>query len=226
MEEDFEFLDTENEVIPEPDDSHGVIDTISTILSWIMVPLLMPVYGLVMIFNFSLLDYIPTISKWIFGFIVAGVNLVLPMVVYFILFKTGRVKDIGLNHREDRWIPYLLTIICLLFTGWFLWFRGAPLWVAMFYAGGAAGAVINMIVNRWWKISAHAAGSAGLIALLVRLAYMGFSPHPILFWLIGWVILTGLLGSARIWLGRHTLGQVLAGYAVGFIAVFFMMMIQ
>lgn len=45
-------------------------------------------------------------------------------------------------------------------------------------------------------------------------------------WLLISVGLAGLLGSARIWLGRHTLGQVLAGYVVGFCSVFFMMMIR
>ena len=39
------------------------------------------------------------------------------------------------------------------------------------------------------------------------------------------MVLSGLLGSARIWLGRHTVWQVVAGYAVGFCSVFFLMMV-
>ena len=31
--------------------------------------------------------------------------------------------------------------------------------------------------------------------------------------------LSGILGTARVWLGRHTAWQVIAGYAVGFLSV-------
>lgn len=38
-------------------------------------------------------------------------------------------------------------------------------------------------------------------------------------WIAASIIMAGLLGSARVWLGRHTLLQVLAGTAVGFLSV-------
>ena len=47
----------------------------------------------------------------------------------------------------------------------------------------------------------------------------------VLIWLIAAVACAGLTGSARLWLGRHTLGQVLSGYAVGFCSVYFLTMI-
>lgn len=203
----------------------GALTIACNILSWVMVPLFMPVYGLIFAFNFSLLDYLPTVSKWVFVLIDAGINVGFPMIVFFLLWKRGMVADMGLNRRTDRWVPYIVTIVAICLTAWFMWYKGAPKWIVMFFLGGAAGGIVNLVVNYWWKISAHAAGVAGVLALLVRLAKMGFSPHPMLFWIIGWILILGLVGSARVWLGRHTLWQVLAGYAVGFLGVYLMMMI-
>ena len=83
-----------------------------------------------------------------------------------------------------------------------------------------------MVINRWWKISVHSAGIAGLVAMQLHLLLYDYSLPSTFAWLLVAVALAGMLGSARIWLGRHTLGQVLAGYAVGFCAVYFLMMIR
>ena len=111
-------------------------------------------------------------------------------------------------------------------TGWFMWTKHAPLWFVMFFAGGAAAGVINMIINFKWKISAHSAAIAGIVALLIRIMHEGSAQPSVMVWIIVWVALSGLLGSARIWLGRHTVAQVFAGYAVGFLSVFLLTMIR
>lgn len=191
----------------------------ANILSWICVPLIMPVYGIILIFSLSYLALNPFHTKLTYTLIVFGTTFVFPMLMVILLKKLGMIDDIGLNGRKERLIPYIITIICLAATGWFLWFKSAPLWVAMFYAGGALAGLINMIINFRWKISAHAAGIAGIVAMLIQITKEGFPLHSMTLWIVGSILLAGLLGSARIWLGRHTLMQVLAGSAVGFLCV-------
>ncbi|MDE6548621.1 MAG: hypothetical protein K2L22_06460 [Muribaculaceae bacterium] len=191
----------------------------ANILSWVFVPLLMPVYGIILIFSLSFLSYAPFHTKLVFTLIVFGANFVVPMLLVLLLKKLGMIQDIGLNGRSERLIPYIITIVCLAGTGLFLYLKMAPLWVAMFYAGGALAVVINLIVNFRWKISAHAAGIAGLVAMLIQVIKEGPSSEGMIWWIVGAIITAGLLGSARIWLGRHTLLQVLAGSAVGFLSV-------
>ncbi len=132
----------------------------SNILSWVFVPLLMPVYGIILIFSLSFLSYAPMHTKVVFTLIVFGANFIVPMLLVLLLKKLGLIDDIGLNGRRERLIPYIITIVCLAGTGLFLYLKMAPLWVAMFYAGGALAGLINLIVNFRWKISAHAAGIA------------------------------------------------------------------
>ena len=198
----------------------------SHILSWILVPLLMPVYGLMLAFGLSILDVAPMGMRVVFTLIVAGINVVVPMILIVLLKKMGIVDDLGLNGQKERLIPYVISIVGFLVTAWFMYSKGAPQWLSLFFAGGSIAAFVNLIINLKWKISAHAAGIAGVVALLIRIAKDG-SPEPdIFFWLMLTIALAGLLGSARVWLGRHTVWQILAGYAVGFCSVFFLTMIK
>ncbi len=189
------------------------------VISWLLVPLLMPVYGIILIFNLSILSLSPATTKLVFTLIVFGINFIFPLLMVLLLKKMKLIDDIGLNGRKERLIPYIISIVCLGGTAWLLWNKGVPMWVAMFYAGGALAALINMIVNFKWKISAHAAGIAGIVAMLIQITKDGFPMPGMTLWIAGAILLAGLLGSARVWLGRHSLMQVLAGSAVGFICV-------
>ncbi|MDE6408723.1 MAG: phosphatase PAP2 family protein [Muribaculaceae bacterium] len=212
--------------IYDPGEGERFIDNLSTLLSWILVPLLMPVYGVILAFNLSILDYMPFANKLTFTLITASINVALPALLVVLLKRMGLVEDLGLNGRKERFIPYLITIIAMAGTGWFMWTKHAPLWFVMFFAGGAAAGVINMIINFKWKISAHSAAIAGIVALLIRIMHEGSAQPSVMVWIIVWVALSGLLGSARIWLGRHTVAQVFTGYAVGFLSVFLLTMIR
>lgn len=196
-----------------------VITRFSNLISWVFVPLLMPVYGIMLIFALSFLRFTPMHTKVVFTLIVLGANFLVPMILVMLLKRLGMIDDIGLNGRKERLIPYIITIVCLAGTGVFLYLKMAPLWVAMFYAGGALAGLVNLLVNFRWKISAHAAGIAGLVAMLIQVIKEGPSSQDMVWWIVGAIVTAGLLGSARIWLGRHTLMQVLAGSAVGFVCV-------
>lgn len=202
------------------------ISGISVFLSWVLVPLFMPIFGLLFAFTLSILDYAPMATKMSFISITALLTIGIPGLLIFFLKKAGIVHDIGLNGRKERLIPYIILIACYLANAWFFNYKGAPSWLVMFFVAGAVGGLVNLIINFWWKISAHAAGVAGVVAMLIRIESFGFPHTGIHTWLLISIICCGLLGSARIWLGRHTIGQVMAGYAVGFCSVLFLTLIQ
>lgn len=221
-----EMPDRETQRLPaEEKERKSFADIFATILSWVLVPLMMPVYGIMLIFHLSVLSLTTPATKHIITLIVAGFDVVLPMLLVYLLKLFGLVSDVGLNERKERLIPYMITMVCMTGTAIFIYMKGAPLWVAMFFAGGALAALINTVINHWWKISAHAAGIAGIVAILIRIYISGLPTGNILPWLIAAIILSGLLGSCRVWLGRHTVWQVLAGYATGFLSVFLLTMI-
>ena len=200
--------DPEYEVEPDrstpPTAGERIADGLSTFLSWALVPLLMPVYGVILAFTLSILAYTSTATKIVFTL----------------------VHDIGLNGRKERLIPYIVSILSMLGTGAFMWYKGAPSWLVMFFAGGGIAGIVNLMINFRWKISAHAAGIAGIVALLIRIIRDGFPQEGVFLWLLISIGLAGLLGTSRVWLGRHTVWQVIAGYAVGFLSVMLMTLIK
>lgn len=214
---------SEHEPEVPPTEMERFVSSVSTVISWVLVPLLMPVYGVMLAFGLSILDFSPIGIKLTYALIVLAINVLLPAVAILLLKKAGLVQDVGLNERKERSLPYIMCIICLVATGIFMQMKGAPHWLVMFYYAGATTGLVELIINQWWKISVHCAGVAGIVALLLHLEYGDYCLPATSTWLIISIALTGLLGSARIWLGRHTLSQVLAGYAVGFCGVFFLM---
>lgn len=207
------------------EEDNATVSYLATAVSWAMVPLMMPVYGILLMFNLSILSLAPIESKWLFTSIIFLITVAIPMISVLILKRMGIVDDLGLNGRKERLIPYIITLVCMIGTTWFLYAKTFPLWAVMFFAGGAIAGLIELIINFRWKISVHAAGIAGIVALLTYLAHDGL-PYPgIRIWLVIAILLAGITGSARLWLHRHTLSQVLAGYAVGFFAVYLPMIL-
>ena len=183
-------------------------------------PVVVPAYGVFCAIWCSYLAFNPSGTKWmvvLISFLLTGL---IPIAAIFALYRLGRISDTGLNERTERTVPYAITAIAYIACAFFLYRVGAPSWLWLFPVGGCLAVIVNMTVNRWWKISAHAAAMGGLVALLSRLAFDGVAMPWIIYWVTGAIMLTGLLGTARIVLGCHTPWQVAAGTFNGFISVF------
>ena len=194
---------------------------IARFFSTILSPLLMPVFGVFLAFWTSVLFYLPLGTRFVVLLVIFALTCILPMVIIAILHNFGIVTDKGLNIRKERWLPYLATIACYVAAGFYLNHIHSPFWLCMFMFGGAFACVISMIITFWWKISAHMAGVAGVLALLLRIHSDGLGAYN-MFWIICiMILLCGCLGSSRIALNRHTFWQVVAGFVNGFVCVYF-----
>ena len=192
---------------------------ISHLLSSLFSPLLVPTYGMAAASFLSILAILPSRVLWTTIAITFFITCILPAAGIFILYKMGAVKDPGLNERKERLMPYILTAICYLGCAFFLYHASAPRWLSLFFVGGAASVVINVLVNFRWKISAHAAAMGGLVALMLRLALSHQAMYSLNVPISTAILLAGMVMTARVYLGRHSLLQVLAGCANGFLCV-------
>lgn len=202
-----------------PQAPEGLMTLWSHFMSIVFSPIVVPTYGIIAVFMLSMFSYAPAASKWIITGIVFGITGVIPAAAIYVLTKFGDVKDMALTRRSDRLFPYIITAACLLACGFYLTKTGLPGWVGYFYIGAGIATVINLIVNFFWKISAHGAGIGGLIAMFVILNHYGLPSYNLWGWVIAAVIVAGLLGTARVWLWRHTPMQTIAGEIVGFLSV-------
>ncbi|MCC7372770.1 MAG: hypothetical protein IT306_30440 [Chloroflexi bacterium] len=127
-----------------------------------------------------------------------------PCLFIYGLYRSGRISNPGLPRRAERLQPALFGVLCALAAYPVLRSIGAAQVFVQLDAGLLLQMVFLAFVTIWWKISYHAAGSAGLA--MVILAWGGMVaalPLAMLAVVIGW---------ARVRLDRHTPAQVAAGW--------------
>jgi membrane-associated phospholipid phosphatase len=153
----------------------------------------------------------PVLPGLAWGLMYGLIVTALPMLVVIFLLQTGRIGDLHMSHTSERHLPYLVAVFsgALALTLISL-FDGPDLLRCL--------AILNIItlgalgiINTRWLISIHAtaAGATWLIATLVFGPWVGLILLP----------LVVLICYIRLFLKRHTLGQVLAGVTLGLTAV-------
>lgn len=205
---------------PDPKAARIAASAFSSIFS----PLLVPTYGVILALWLTFLVYLPAGMRWTVVAVTFVSTCILPLTAIIALWKLGMIRDPQLNNRTERTVPYVVTGLCYLGCGLFFATNDAPSWLWALMIGGAIATMVCIIVNMRWKISAHMAAMGGLLALMFRIAASGMEAVRFDGWLSMAVIVAGCVGSSRVFLERHTLWQVIAGTAVGFLCVFILSM--
>ncbi len=188
---------------------------IAEIISLILSPVLIPLYAfLTLVYSTFLATLPPEFISILIG-VIALFTAGIPGTAMLWLHYTGRMSDMDNPRSDERTIPYIISVIGYAACIYILHRMAFPLWMTSLLIGGAIMIICMTIINRWWRISAHMAGIGAYIGLIFMLGRLGFVIR--IEWLVAIIISAGLLGSCRIYLKRHTLGQVLAGAVFGFI---------
>lgn len=193
----------------------GAANFLSTAFS----PLLMPTYGVFLTLWVSVLCLLPYGTRVTVLLMCMGITCILPLIFLSVLAHFKIIKDLHVNQREQRLIPYLFTAVCYAVAAYYLFYHHSPQWFVMFMVGSAITVLVMALISLKWKISAHMAGMGGIIALVYQIHVQGLSAFYLLWLLCILIVVAGLLGSARLTLKRHNLWQVLAGVIVGFLCV-------
>ena len=185
----------------------------SNILSVIFHPLLVPLFAFALLFVFSYLNIMP-LPYQLFVLSIVGTFTVLAPGLFIGIYKwINKWNFEELNERKRRFIPYLLTMMsymtCLI-TMWKLHFPH-------YFSGILVSALIAMtictILNFRWKVSVHLAGCGMYIGGLLSYSLL-FYFNPV-WWLCGFILLSGIQGTARISYYQHTLLEVILGFMTG-----------
>lgn len=190
------------------------------IFSWILSPILVPTYGVILSLWVTVLCVLPLGVRWNVVIMTSLITAFLPALAIFLLYKFKAISDPGLNNRGERYVPYGITCVCYILATWYLVRIHAPQWMWMFMVGAATATLVCVTVNVWWKISAHMAALGGLVGLMFRIMTDGLGVVPMWGVTTCGILLLGILGTSRLLLERHTFWQVVAGTAVGFASVY------
>lgn len=188
---------------------------IARMVSALFTPFSIPFLAFLVLFLFSYLSIMPIQYKLIVLGIVYCFTIMIPVLTIFIFKKINGFSAQELGERKKRYMPFFLTIISYVFCLLMMNRLNIPWYMSGIILSALIVMIICIVVNLKWKLSEHMAGAGAVIGGLVAFsALFGYNP---VWWLCGFILVAGLLGTARIILGHHTLGEVLGGFAVGLV---------
>ena len=200
-------------------------------ISWIFQPLLMLTYMLILLL---------LVNPYLFG--VNGVNdsrililqvfittFLLPGFAIFMMWRLKLIKTVEMRDKQDRTGPFIATGVFYLWT-----FRSAladsniPTAFLIAILGATLGLFACFFVNIFFKISLHATGVGGFLVMVlitmwlysygsftVNLPIVGSSEISINLVLMLSLLITGLVGTARLILHAHSPKEIYTGFAMG-----------
>lgn len=188
---------------------------VARVTSVLFTPFSIPFLSFLVLFLFSYLRIMPTMYKLFVLGIVYCFTILTPTITIFLFRKINGFARQELGERKKRYMPILLTIISYIFCLMMMYKLNIPWYMTGIIWASLIVSVICILVNLKWKLSEHMAGMGGVVGGLVSFsALFGYNPVG---WLCLFILIAGILGSARIILGHHTLGEVFSGFVVGFV---------
>lgn len=189
-------------------------EKIAKIISIVFHPVLIPTFGFVLLLNsgfyFSSLTWD---AKRFVLLIVFFTTAILPMMSVAILALSPKF-DINMQNSRDRIIP-LISSAFFYYIGFQLLNRVRVFPVfKLFFIASVLVIVMLLFISFKWKISTHMAAIGGLTATIFALSFRS-GVNPVLP-VLGVVLVSGLVGTARLILNKHDLPQIAAGYLLGF----------
>ena len=183
---------------------------LSRAVSVVLHPLVMPLYViLLLVAGPTQLSYFPASVKFYLLWVTVLYTAVIP------LLSVGRISSLAIDDRRERILPLAIGIVCYLLCAATVARIPSAMIVRKFMLAGACCELFCLAVTFYWKISLHLAAQGAAAALLVLLTFG--NAGNLTGALAVAVLAAGALASARLWLGCHTIRQVAAGYAGGFI---------
>jgi membrane-associated phospholipid phosphatase len=144
--------------------------------------------------------------SWAIAFFAMAISV--PVLYVWWLLRRGEISDFHIPLREQRYRPFLFTLVSSALALGVLAAGGAPRLLVVLATAAWVQGVILFLVTLRWKISAHCAAMASLATLAVGL--LGAMAMPVL-------ATVPLVAWSRLRLERHTLAQTVAGTALGIV---------
>ncbi len=133
----------------------------------------------------------------------------LPLSALLVMKQRGLITNVNIDRREQRTRPFILGILCYAVGFCFLKLFHAPRLAQGLMFCYAVNTAVILAITRYWKISVHATGISGpLMALYYQLGSV----------VLPYFSLIPLVCASRVVMRKHTVGQVVAGTALGLTA--------
>lgn len=199
--------------------------TIAKIISYIFHPVFVPTYTFSFIlftnnyFSFFFSNTIKLLLLAITFFFTA----LLPILNLFILRRFRLISSFFLKDARERTFPYFITSLFYIGLIYLIKdFRLPGIYVS-FLIASAICITLAAFINLKWKISAHLIGIGGLAGSVLAISYI-LQQNMLICFCIS-ILISGITAFSRIVLNEHTHSQTIAGFLLGSIGMFFLLIV-
>lgn len=186
---------------------------IARILSYILHPLLIPFYSLILLFNLPVLISIGFEAQLSLLGMVFTFTILLPVAVILLMYYLKLVESPELEKSSERTLPLIFTSASYLGLNYVLRGSGVPDYLLYTLYGALFTLLTGLLINLAYKVSLHTLGwgafSASLIGLSIRMSL----DIPLVIALV--ILIAGFVGYSRLKLNAHNPTQVYLGYVAG-----------
>ncbi|MFI5163710.1 MAG: PAP2 family protein [Bacteroidia bacterium] len=182
------------------------------IISYLFHPLLMPMLGLFLVFNLGSMGLWMSNRPAIY-LLTFIATFLLPLTVALLLLRMKYISSLEMQTKEERKLPYLATAVFYYAEFYFLMNSDVPALVKALMLGATLLVVSALLINLFWKVSAHMVGIGGICGMMIAVSYR--LQMDLNYMLIPLFLIAGLVGYARLKLSSHSPAQVYAGFLVG-----------
>ncbi|PCH68413.1 MAG: hypothetical protein COC01_03890 [Bacteroidetes bacterium] len=144
-------------------------------------------------------------------------TLLMPLVAAIAMKRFGHIKSLKMERREERVMPFFLTVLLYGSCYYSLLQVNMPKLIAYMILGATISVFVGAVISLFWKISIHLIGIGGFVAMLFVLFNQSLLEFR--YYLMASMILAGIVGSARLIAGTHSEQQIYSGFLVGFICL-------
>jgi len=183
-------------------------DKIARIISTLFVP---PSFTIIVFTLFAFVLETDTLKKNVTILVALTFGFCAQIVLFLILRKRGKLIDLDASVKEERTIPFLISVGFYLIGLIILILFHVSIISIAFWFCYISNTLITIVINKYWKISAHAMGASGPLAAVTYI----FGPVAMFF-----SIVVALVGWSRIHLKVHDIFQVLVGILFAFTSTY------
>jgi hypothetical protein len=198
---------------------------VSKFLSYILHPLMMPFIAVILVMNLN--TYIaysisPQVQRIIITLVFITTN-ALPILLALLLLQKGIIKSLEMDTLVERRVPFLTSAFFYFICYYLLKQLPIPQMLSIMVLAAGFTIFIAYFLSFRYKVSIHMIGIGGLTGVLFALSRI-LNADLLLFIIIA-VLVSGMLGAARLSLGAHKPGQVYWGFLIGFVTEYSLLLL-
>ncbi len=189
------------------------------VVSIVFHPLLMPVLGTLFILFWSgmYITMLPIEAKRIIILVVSLCTVGMPIILLVFYWMNHWISNFYISKRRERILPLVLTAIFYYIAYRVLHNMHTPYIIQKFVLASTVTVFFTSFISIFWKISLHGVGIGGVTGMLAALTTISSVLLPAL---LAFIVLSGVVGYARIRLNAHTPAQYYTGVLLGFGVMF------